>query len=170
MPERQQIRLGRISSINYEKGTARVTYEDKGGSTTAELPFSSREYRMPQIGDQVMTAHFTNGGVSGMILGTAWHNNNRPAEGRPGLYRRAYGADPEKAYEKYDDGQEEYVQKLTGKVQQESTETWQLKVGETILLLSKDGSVQIIAPTGITINAPTAHFTGSIQADGGVQG
>lgn len=37
----QYLRIGKISSFNYPKGTARVTYEDKDGSTTAEFPFLS---------------------------------------------------------------------------------------------------------------------------------
>ena len=39
MPNIQVLRVGKISSINYPNGTARVTYEDRDGATTGELPF-----------------------------------------------------------------------------------------------------------------------------------
>ena len=63
----QYLRIGKISSFNFPKGTARVTYEDKDGSTTAEFPFLSWQYMMPEVGDQVLVAHLSNG--TGMAPG-----------------------------------------------------------------------------------------------------
>ena len=42
--EKQYLCIGKVSSINYPKGTARVTYEDKDKSTTAEFSFLAWEY------------------------------------------------------------------------------------------------------------------------------
>ena len=53
----QMLRIGKISSINYPKGTARVTYEYRDDSTTIELPFLAWEYWMPKIGDRVVVGH-----------------------------------------------------------------------------------------------------------------
>lgn len=39
MDKQQLLRIGRISSYNFPDGTARVTYDDKDGSTTPEIPF-----------------------------------------------------------------------------------------------------------------------------------
>ena len=55
------IRLGKISSINYGSGKARVIYEDRDQSVTSELPFLAWQYQMPRINDLVVVACFSNG-------------------------------------------------------------------------------------------------------------
>ena len=40
------IRLGKISSINYTAGKARVVYEDRDDSVTSELPFLALQYNI----------------------------------------------------------------------------------------------------------------------------
>lgn len=49
------IRVGKISSLNYEKGLARVTYSDRDNSVTKEIPLVSPwgEYYMPEVDDYV---------------------------------------------------------------------------------------------------------------------
>lgn len=49
-----EIRIGRVSSVNYETGMARVTYRDKDETVTSEFPMltNNEEYRMPEIGDR----------------------------------------------------------------------------------------------------------------------
>lgn len=44
------IRLGKISSINYTAGKARVVYEDRDDSVTSELPFLALQYNIPKVG------------------------------------------------------------------------------------------------------------------------
>ena len=44
MDKQQLLRIGRISSYNFPDGTARVTYDDKDGSTTPEIPFLAWEH------------------------------------------------------------------------------------------------------------------------------
>lgn len=91
MTDKQQIlRVGKISSFNYPNGTARVTYEDKDGSTTPEIPFLAWEYWMPKIGDQVLVGHLSNGSSHAVILGPFWYDGHRPHNGREGLYRKEY--------------------------------------------------------------------------------
>ena len=84
------LRLGKISTINYKDGTARVLYTDRDNAVTAELPLLSFEYRMPAIDDLVLVCHLPNGGAAGIILGPVWNDNNRPPEGREGLYRKEF--------------------------------------------------------------------------------
>ena len=94
MADKQQLlRVGKISSINYENGTARVTYEDKSGETTPELPFLAWEYWMPKIEDQVLVGHLSNGSSRAVILGPFWYEGHRPHQGREGLYRQEYTND-----------------------------------------------------------------------------
>lgn len=52
------IRLGKISSINYTAGKARVVYEDRDDSVTSELPFLALQYNIPKVDDLVVVACF----------------------------------------------------------------------------------------------------------------
>ncbi len=102
MSDKQVLRIGKISSVNYEKGTARVTYEDRDGATTVELPFIAWEYWMPEIEDMVVTGHLSNSSTSAVILGRLWHDEHRPIEGKEGIYRKEYEPTQGAAYERYD--------------------------------------------------------------------
>lgn len=83
-----QIRVGRISALNYTNGTARVVYSDRDNAVTAELPLLSSEYYMPRVDDLVMVLHLPNGAEAGLILGQFWCDGNRPPESGAGLYRK----------------------------------------------------------------------------------
>ncbi|MCD8294686.1 MAG: hypothetical protein LUE27_05560 [Clostridia bacterium] len=75
------IRLGKISTVNYPEGKARVTYEDRDQAVTKELPFLAWMYRPPKIGDLVIVACFANGNIAGVILGPIYSTANVPYEG-----------------------------------------------------------------------------------------
>ena len=96
------LRLGRISTINYKDGTARVLYTDRDNAVTAELPLLSFEYRMPAVDDLVLVCHLPNGGAAGIILGPVWNDNNRPAEGKEGLYRKDLDKNAGTCFLRYD--------------------------------------------------------------------
>jgi len=82
------LRIGKISSVNYEQGTARVLYTDRDNAVTAELPLLTGEGSMPNVDDLVLVCHLPNGAAAGVILGRFWNDNNRPTEGAAGLYRK----------------------------------------------------------------------------------
>lgn len=82
------IRIGRISALNYEAGTARVVYSDRDNAVTAELPLLSAEYYMPRVDDMVLVVHLPNGTEAGVIIGQFWNDNNRPKESGANLYRK----------------------------------------------------------------------------------
>lgn len=96
------LRLGKISTINYKDGTARVLYTDRDKAVTAELPLLAFEYRMPNIDDLVLVCHLPNGGAAGIILGPVWNDSNRPTEGKEGLYRKDLDKTPGKCFLRYD--------------------------------------------------------------------
>jgi len=87
------LRIGRISSLNYEKGTARVVYKDRDNAVTTELPLLSFEYFMPKVDDLVLVTHLPNGAEAGVILGRFWCNSNRPPEYGEGLFRKDLSRD-----------------------------------------------------------------------------
>ena len=82
------IRLGKISSINYQAGKARVVYEDRDQSVSSELPFLAWQYHMPKINDIVIVACFSNGTVAGVILGPVYGAGNQPYGGENGVFRQ----------------------------------------------------------------------------------
>lgn len=97
------LRIGKISSINYTNGTARVLYTDRDNAVTAELPLLSNEYYMPAIDDLVLVCHLPNGGQAGVIIGPFWNDNNRPPAGGAGTFRKDFDRDGN-CYIKHADG------------------------------------------------------------------
>jgi len=96
------IRVGKISSIDYAAGTARVAYSDRDNEVTAPMPMLSHEYEPPEIGAQVIVLCLSSGG--GVVLGKAWSEKNPPPEGTAGLYRKDLGNTPGQAVIRYDGG------------------------------------------------------------------
>ena len=103
MSEPRVLRIGKVSSVNYTNGTARITYEDRGSATTIELPVLAWEYWMPEVEDRVLVGHLSNSSTSAVILGPIWHDDHRPVEGVEGIRRREYEHTQGAAYERYDE-------------------------------------------------------------------
>lgn len=164
--EKGCFRIGKISSFDYPKGTAKITYEDKNDSTTAFFSFLAFQYWMPKVGDQVMVAHLSNGTCAATILGPVWHDGHRPPEGFEGLYRKEYSNDTGKAYQRYDAKAGEYSETITGTMTIKPTDTWKLQTGATTITVNPDGSVAISAPTGVTIDTSVVTVTGDVVAGG----
>lgn len=96
------IRLGKISAIDYAAGMVRVVYHEKDDSVTRLIPLISAEYFMPEIGDQVLVLHLSNGTEAGVVLGRPWSEKNKPPEGAAGLYRKDLARAPGEAMIRYD--------------------------------------------------------------------
>ncbi len=79
---KREIRVGKVSKINYEKGMIRVTYPDLDDSVTAELPVFSftDEYKMPRVGQEVLVLHLSNGQAAGILMGKYWNKDNVPPD------------------------------------------------------------------------------------------
>lgn len=99
-----EIRLGKVSAIDYAAGMVRVVYHEKDDSVTRLIPFISDEYSMPEIGDQVLVLHLSNGAEAGVVLGRPWSGKNVPPEGEKGLYRKDLARTPGEAMIRYKDG------------------------------------------------------------------
>lgn len=109
-----EIRIGKVSSVDYEKGMMRITYHDKDDSVTmdfAALNYND-EYRMPAVGSQVAVAHLSNGSSRGIILGEIWNKQNLPKESGENLFRKDLSRGKDAAYIRYDDKTGEYLIKV----------------------------------------------------------
>lgn len=109
--EKNNIRVGKVSSIDYETGMVQVVYTDKNNAATTKMPCLNfnNEYYMPQIGEQVLTAHLSNGTSRGVVLGTVWNKKNIPEENGKELYRKELSKTKGAAYIRFDDGSGEYL-------------------------------------------------------------
>lgn len=75
------VRIGKVTNIYPAKGKVKVLYEDRK-QASAEIPMLTfnEEYKMPSVGDRVLTLHMENGGSKGFCLGTYWNANKLPTE------------------------------------------------------------------------------------------
>lgn len=89
--EKEIIRIGKVSSVDYEKGLVRVAYHDKDDNVTQPLPMLSDVYCMPSVGDQIIVLHLSNGTEAGLVLGRYWNDKNMPKESGAGLFRLDLG-------------------------------------------------------------------------------
>ena len=78
------IRLGKISAVDYAAGTVRVVYHEKDDAVTAPIPLISTE--------------------AGVVLGRPWSEKNKPPEGSKGLYRKDLARSPGECMIRYKDG------------------------------------------------------------------
>jgi len=93
------IRVGYISAVNYEEGTAQVIYKDRDNSVSPFMPLWSNEFNPPEIDTMVYVVHLPNGGTRGMIIIPPYTERNRPPEGIKGIWRKDFG---DGSYLRYD--------------------------------------------------------------------
>ena len=98
------IRVGIISSVDYEKGFVQVTYPDRENAVSGKLPYFSHFYQMPEVGDKVVVLYLTNGNHEGFVLGKYYHENNLPIKSGKGLlHKPLHKNGAEIAYQEQDD-------------------------------------------------------------------
>lgn len=100
------VRIGKVSSIDYENGMISVTYPNLDDSTTDLFPTFAfaDEYKMPEIGQDVLVLHLSSGQASGVVMGKYWNVDNVPQNGGKGMYRKELGKNPGDAYIQYKNG------------------------------------------------------------------
>lgn len=155
-------RVGRVSSIDYERGTYEVTYADRGKTVTRSInAISNGEYKMPKVGQLVSVSHTSNGTAAGTTTGTVWNKSNKPVEGFAGLYRKEYGDAAGQAYERYDANTGVYTQytdqrtgrNCNGDIYDEAKGTISLIAEKLVQITSKLKSVSIRAKEAVGIGA-----------------
>lgn len=101
------IRVGKISSIDYKTGQARVVYKDRDNSVTVSIPvICSEDTGLLREEDSVLVVHLSNGTASGIILGRYHAGSNPPEEGDKDIYFKCFSREKE-AYLKYDKEKQE---------------------------------------------------------------
>lgn len=79
------VRIGKISSVDEKRGTARVLFPDRQNSVSGDLPIvvpftlSGKVYYVPEINERVVCIYDENG--MGFILGSFYADNRLPSQG-----------------------------------------------------------------------------------------
>lgn len=148
-----EVRLGNVSSIDYENGLCEVTYPDRDDTVTEMVPMlSNREYRMPEVDDLVVVLHPGDSPEDAVILGTIWNEKIKPVEGKEKVFRKEYSNEDGKAYRKFDANAKELLDFADGKKILEA-KSLEIKIGSATVTISESGSVKVDSPAGIEIKA-----------------
>mgnify|MGYP000332135238 CR=1 FL=1 len=81
----KNIRIGRVSSIDYGSGMISVTYPDlrrfRDGRSPGLFQWGTK-YKMPPVGAEVLVLHLSNGCAAGVVMGRYWNEANKPSVSR----------------------------------------------------------------------------------------
>lgn len=169
-----EIRVGKVSSIDYPSGMIRVVYHDKDNDVTRPIPLFSSEYAMPPVGALVAVVHLSNGAEAGVVLGRPWSAKLTPPEGFEGLYRKDFDLKPGQCYFRYDAAGPESLFHTEGDSAAEIKGDAKITVSGKLTLqvggctVQIDGSsVLVTAASAVRLNAPTLSLEGTtVQISG----
>lgn len=169
-----EIRVGKVSSIDYPSGMIRVVYHDKDNDVTRPIPLFSSEYAMPPVGALVAVVHLSNGAEAGVVLGRPWSAKLTPPEGFEGLYRKDFDLKPGQCYFRYDANVPESLFHNEGDSAAEIKGDARITVSGKLTLqvggctVEIDGSrVSVTAASAVSLNAPTLSLEGTtVQISG----
>ena len=161
-----EIRVGKVSSIDYPSGMIRVVYHDKDDDVTRPIPLFSSEYAMPPVGALVAVVHLSNGAEAGVVLGRPWSAKLTPPEGFQGLYRKDFDLKPGQCYFRYDAAGPESLFHTEGDATITVSGKLTLQVGGCTVQI--DGSsVSVTAASAVNLSAPTLSLEGTtVQISG----
>lgn len=175
-----QIRVGKVSSVNHDEGKIRVVYSDRDDCTTVELPMVvyNNTYRMPKVDDQVLVMHQPNGAASGFVIGDYWSKTHKThKEGGEGQTVQYFDRDG-KCYIQYSDSDEgggdggfqfhnDNALKVETKEDIEAKSDQTVKIeGADSVKVNSDGSIEIKTSGAITIQGATVDINGVLTING----
>lgn len=148
-----EVRVGYVSSIDYENGFCEVHYPDRDDTVTEKVPFlSNREYRMPEVEDMVAVLHPGDSPEDAVVLGTIYNEKLKPPEGKKGVFRKEFSNKDGQAYRKFDANSKELTDHVDGKHILEA-KSLEIKVGGATVTISESGAVTVNSTAGITLKA-----------------
>ncbi|MDX5091601.1 phage baseplate assembly protein V [Lactobacillus crispatus] len=77
------VRVGIVSSVDYQKGTAKVAFEDRDDMVSPDLQilgknsYSNKDYWLPEPEEQVLCLFLPNGNAQGFILGSLYNDEDK---------------------------------------------------------------------------------------------
>jgi len=157
--EERTIRIGQVSSIDYDKNMIKVTYPDMDDMVTDDLPYFSfdDEYKMPEVGKDVLVVHLSTGSAGAVCLGKYWNETNKPKKTGKDVWRKELALEAGEIYMQYVHDDEEYIFFTKGKVSDEIKKELKVKVGEKIEIECED-EIFVKSDKPIEVKAPKITF------------
>ncbi len=84
------VRIGKISTIDYEAGTASVVYTDRNNEPSPNFPFFSLFYEMPKLDDTVVVLLLPNSTTRGFILGVPFSKKKIPFKSGKNIFYKKF--------------------------------------------------------------------------------
>ena len=84
------IRIGKIHTIDYARGTASVVYTDRNNEPSPSFPFFSFAYEMPKVDETVVVILLPNSTTKGFIVGVPWSGKKIPSENGQGIFYKEF--------------------------------------------------------------------------------
>jgi phage baseplate assembly protein gpV len=148
------IRLGQISSIDYEKGVAAIVCPDLNPEeyVTADFAFLADEINAPNVRDWVVVLFRDDGVENGYILRRYWSNKYKPPKGFKGLFFKWFSRAFDRCFLQYtdpdnNDGDNDGTLLLHNQ-DKIRVECGDLEIAADAALKIKGGTITIEAPNG----------------------
>lgn len=151
---RELVKVGEVSSVDYEKGTARVVFDDEEGFVSNDLQVLQRntqdnqDFWMPDVGEDVVCLFLPNGMEDGFIVGSFYADEITPPESGENKRYVKFKDESEIEY----DWEKHRLLARVGKTQVEVTEN----------------SVHISGAENVKVSVPNIEFVGDLKVSGNV--
>lgn len=157
------IRIGKVSSVDYQKGTARVFFPDDDDIVSYDLPvlhrncLKNKDYNMPDIDERVVCVFLSSGVETGFILGSIYTENVTPPE-----------STGDKRTVVFDDGSRFSYNRETHQFEAQIEQT---KIKANRKLITVDTPLEVAVTAGdVTVNANKMHANGLLGTSTGATG
>lgn len=158
------IRIGKVSSVNYQKGTARVYFPDDDGIVSYDLPvlhrnaLKNKDYNMPDIDERVLCLFLSSGVETGFILGSIY-TDIVPTPESTGDKRTVV----------FEDGSRFSYDRRTHQFDAQIEQT-QIRANRKIITVDTPLDVAITAANEVSVKAHKLHTDGMLGATTGATG
>ena len=164
-------KIGEVSSIDPERCTARVIFDDENSMVSYDLPimqrnsFGNRDYQMVDVGEDVLCLFRGDGFEDGVIIGSFYAGDVEPPETTADR-RTVVFKDGTRIC--YDRASHTLTVTIAGTVIVFDQQTGSITVPESASVFCKTALVQ--ASESVTIDSPDTLFTGNIKVQGLITG
>ena len=149
------IRIGEVSSVNSEKCTARVVFDDDDSIVSYDLAilqrntFQNKDYQTVHVGEDVLCVFLPNGHEDGFIIGAFYAGEVTPPESSLDIRTIVFADGTKATYNR-------------------ATHTLLIQDGETTVQIDRSRVAQS-APDEISLDSTTISITGSatVNVNGG---
>lgn len=165
------IRVGRISAVFPERGTATVTFPDRGGLVSKEIPIGqpntllNKDYVLPDPGEHVVCAFFGNGLSEGVVLCSIYDAKNVPATNDPDKRTVLF---PDGTRLEYDRKTHKLSGRVAGDVDIEVEGDAEIEAAGAVRIVAAQG-VEITAGAGGATLSGNFSMTGNLKVTGNIQ-